>query len=244
MTEINLTDLINHSKRLQTPANVSLKGLQTPADISLKEEHTKYTKCNCVLDHIRMDKRPCFMINGMEYVSAGIFFWTEKMDDEQLIYNLLLQKTFYPEPPEFHNSSIKEPFMNTSSKDNYVIEDFGGKSDITDKCIQAVAVRECLEELNFKINESELVELINSDNVTKILIPECKYILYLVHVKSTYMDIYNSSLFGTEELHEHITRTVMWLSYKDYINEHIKGKLNPRLSKCTDDILLHMMWGT
>lgn len=173
--------------------------------------------CNCILDHIRSDQRPCFNINGLEYVSAGILFWTE---DVNHIYHLLLQKT------NFQNS--------------YIIEDFGGKSDLKDQCIREVAIRECLEELNFKIKKEDLQKKFQEKEFNTILIPDCKYILYLIYLDPTYIDLYTSNLFGTEELHEHINRSVIWMSYKDYIKEHYKNKLNPRLSKCTDDLLIFM----
>ena len=169
--------------------------------------------CLCILDHIRYDKRPCFLINGMQYVSAGVLFWTEKNG----IYYLMVQRSYYPE--------------------GHIIEDFGGKSDISDKCIRDVAIRECLEELNFKISERD----IKIKSADLIYLPLCKYLLYLVFLEPEYMTIYNPELFGKEELHEHINRTVEWISYKNYIYEYNNLKLNPRLSQCTNEILIKMI---
>jgi 8-oxo-dGTP pyrophosphatase MutT (NUDIX family) len=143
--------------------------------------------------------RPCFELNGYPVVSAGVLPYVR--ENGNILF--MVQK------------------IERSKTYNWDYEDFGGKSDETDKSIKDVAYRECAEELNRAAGFTEefLYSLEQSD---VIVVPNSKYALHLVKLPHRNFDVKE---FGTTEILTGIKREVVWLSYKEFM----EASLHPRL---------------
>lgn len=156
-----------------------------------------------------MTDRPLFFYKNRVYVSAGVMLYT--INPESQNYSFLLQR---------------------SSRNSWEYEDFGGKSDPKDKSILDVALRECCEELNFKggITKKFLASQLNDRRSFEYLVPNCKYILYMIYVPFEFKNSMDMSVFGTHENLDHIRRDVLWMSYKQLHDLPLKD-LHPRFNQ-------------
>ncbi len=119
---------------------------------------------------------------------------------------------------------------------NYgVYEDFGGKTDIVDKCIDDTIIREVLEESNCLINEDELIGQLNMINHINhmhqnkcVYVKRSKYLLYIVEASEN-QALLTSEMFGDKEFHDGILRTVEWIEYDDMKTNKIKNNIHIRL---------------
>ncbi len=103
-------------------------------------------------------------------------------------------------------------------------EDFGGKTDSKDSCIEDTVSREAAEESNFILDEDEILDIIK--NQTGAYASISKYIVFFVKTDKDY----KSEDFGKREYYENVPRTVEWISYDDMNNvEFIRDKLHMRL---------------
>jgi len=103
-------------------------------------------------------------------------------------------------------------------------EDIGGKTDSLDSNILDTISRETEEETNNVINKNIIKnQLINSKLIYSY---KSKYVVAFVKANK-YERKLNSDLFGTEETHDKIIRTIHWVN----INEILENKicLHPRL---------------
>lgn len=147
-------------------------------------------------------KRPNFNVNGRSYVSSGVLFFTE--DKEGNIYFMLQKITGH----------------------SWIYEDFGGKSSEEDTSIKDVAFRECCEELN---NEAGItMDFLRSKKAIEYLIPQSKYVLYLIELPYSFKETVDMSVFGDKEILCEVPRTVTWLSYRDLMNCY-DNEIHPRL---------------
>ena len=114
-------------------------------------------------------------------------------------------------------------------KSNNKYEDFGGRTDMCDKCIEDTVAREAEEESNNIFKKDDIYKIIidqSFPNNKKLYTKYSKYIVYLVETDECYDPI----KFGTIEYHDNIHRTVEWISYSTITNkEFIKNKLHFRL---------------
>jgi len=98
-------------------------------------------------------------------------------------------------------------------------EDFGGKSDIEDKCIEDMVSREADEESNGIFNKNIVKNLILDQNC--VYLKPSKYVLYMC---KTYQN-YEVEKFGDKEFYENVNRTVEWVPYSKLNKKHIHIRL-------------------
>jgi hypothetical protein len=164
-----------------------------------------------------MSERPVFKHNENIYVSAGIIIYT--LNPESQVYSFMLQKC---------------------TRNTWLFEDLGGKSEIGDKNILDIAIRECQEELNYKggINESFIRQQLNDKHSFEYAVPQNKYMLYMIYVSYEFKTSLNMKEFGTHENLDQIQREVVWLSYKDIMELSIHD-IHPRFNT-NDDFRLYL----
>ena len=121
------------------------------------------------------------------------------------------------------NCETNEPeFLMIKYMGNY--EDFGGKTDKVDNCIEDTVAREADEESNGIFNQREVFKILKSRSGTY-----CKHSKYIVYVCKTCKK-YNPVDFGDREYHDDIERTVEWVPYSNLIDKKfIKEYLHIRL---------------
>lgn len=150
--------------------------------------------------------RPCFKINGKPYVSAGTIIYSF-LDGE---HQVLLQR--------IHGKPR--------------LEDFGGKSDKTDKCIRDTAFRECQEETNNILTKKKLSELFKSKKSFVYYVYNSKYVVYYIWMEPNEATVLKSALFGDQETHDGIKRTVEWIPLKSLS----KNSVHIRLHEIVEDM--------
>lgn len=146
-------------------------------------------------------ERPHFTIDNRIYVSAGIILYTRKDGQE-----LFLLQQYYDQ---------------VTSK--WIWEDFGGKSEASDKSIMDVAIRECLEELNSDITYDFLSSCIHDKRSIIHKIPESKYMLHVAYIDETYVEYFSD--YG---------RWLDLLQLKDFIKKKL---LHPRIQNKMADVI-------
>jgi 8-oxo-dGTP pyrophosphatase MutT (NUDIX family) len=114
----------------------------------------------------------------------------------------------------YRQNKYNTHFLMIMSKNYY--EDFGGRSDKIDTCIEDIASREAEEESNLYFNKDKLYEKITKSTIPPIYYSNSKYVIFFVELKEN-IDVYE---FGDEEFHCNIKRTVEWVSYKKLVNTH------------------------
>lgn len=132
---------------------------------------------------------PTFKINGFDCVSAGVLPYFINSKGE--VY-LLMQKRFNHRWPEI-----------------YSYEDWGGKSNDEDECIEMTAAREAEEETNHVLDFLETFKLLKSKNCVQLLNKGCKYVLFLFSI-----EMIDSDSFGTYEISPEgyrINRVAEWI---------------------------------
>lgn len=103
-------------------------------------------------------------------------------------------------------------------------EDFGGRTDIIDKCINDTIVRECQEESNNIINKVDIYPAMLKSK--PVYCPRGKYMVYVVKTQNSY----EPSQFGDREIHDDIPRTVEWVKHSDIMkHRNIHNFLHRRL---------------
>jgi hypothetical protein len=118
---------------------------------------------------------------------------------------------------------MKEPeYLMIKSQDKY--EDFGGKTDLVDKCYQDTVLRETEEESNGILNLNHTFDYVM--NSTPVYYQRSKYVTYLIKTEINY----KPDDFGEKEYHDNIPRTVEWVSHSKLISSKFtKKKLHTRL---------------
>ena len=103
-------------------------------------------------------------------------------------------------------------------------EDFGGKTDIVDSCIDDTVIRETDEESNGVLNSDSISNKIKNSKPVY-----CHWSKYLVHIIKINKK-YESDVFGDRELHDNIPRTVEWVKHSHiWKNRYSKDFLHMRL---------------
>lgn len=111
-------------------------------------------------------------------------------------------------------------------------EDFGGKTDEVDKCIEDTIIREVMEESNCLIDECELKDQLIKNNC--IYVKRSKYLLYIIEASEKQAKL-TGEMFGNKELHDNLFRTVEWMLY-----EEMKSKKNIHVRLLSADIFNHL----
>ena len=128
---------------------------------------------------------------------------------------------------KFNEKTNEYDFLLIKCNNKY--EDFGGRTDMCDKCIEDTVAREAEEESNKIFKKKDVYKKIvdpSFSNNKKLYTKYSKYIVYLIETNKNYDPI----KFGTMELHDNIPRTVEWISYSTITDkEFIKTKLHFRL---------------
>lgn len=113
-------------------------------------------------------------------------------------------------------------------KHNNVYEDFGGKTDIVDGCVEETAIREALEESNNIFTQDLFVKQLYYSQCNRkkmAYYKKAKYVVYLLEIH----DEYDCNIFGTSELHDRIVRTVEWVDLERFLDVSFLDKLHLRL---------------
>lgn len=147
------------------------------------------------------------------------FYYKDKEDCELRAGGLI--------PYRFNTESNEYDFLMIKSRGKY--EDFGGRTDMRDKCIEDTVAREVEEESNKIIKKGEINKIIKDPSFPekhKLYTKYSKYIVYLIETKKNY----NPKKFGTKEFHDNIYRTVEWVPYsklidKEFINKQLHFRL-------------------
>jgi len=105
-------------------------------------------------------------------------------------------------------------------------EDFGGKTDHVDCCVEDTIAREVYEESNYIFEKDIMISKLKKRK--PIYTKNSKYLLYLCKLKKK--ECYDASIFGDKEIHENIPRTIEWIPYHTLLQlRFLKNKLNFRL---------------
>lgn len=103
-------------------------------------------------------------------------------------------------------------------------EDFGGKTDACDTCIEDTVAREADEESNGIFKKKEILRILKKKVGTY-----CRHSKYIVYICKSNKN-FNPEDFGEREYHDNIPRTVEWIPYKKLIDkDFIKQNLHIRL---------------
>ena len=111
-------------------------------------------------------------------------------------------------------------------------EDFGGKTDEVDKCIDDTIIREVMEESNYLIDECELKDQLDKNNC--VYVKRSKYLLYIIEASEKQANL-TGKMFGNKELHDNLFRIVEWMEY-----EEMKLKKNIHVRLLCADIFNHL----
>ena len=118
---------------------------------------------------------------------------------------------------------MKEP-QYLMIKYNGKYEDFGGRTDMIDKCYQDTVLREAEEESNGILNLMHTYDLVM--NSKPVYSKQSKYVTYLVKTDNDY----DPNDFSDREYHDNISRTVEWVSHSTLIDKKFTiNKLHNRL---------------
>jgi hypothetical protein len=110
-------------------------------------------------------------------------------------------------------------------------EDIGGKTDSSDINIFDTISRETEEETNNVINKNIIkTQLINSNLIYSY---KSKYVVAFTKANK-YERKLNTDLFGTEETHDKIIRTIHWVNINNILENKIC--LHPRLKMMLSDL--------
>lgn len=127
-------------------------------------------------------------------------------------------------------------FLMQSRKNKPYVEDLGGKSSGQDTSIEAVIIRETLEELNclapenlrpvaHPLNECFLRKALEKS--TQILIPKSKYVVSFIELP----EMFDVEQFGPAEYDKDgkptIDRSIIWINKSDLL----RSTLHPRLAQ-------------
>lgn len=117
-------------------------------------------------------------------------------------------------------------FLMINRRNRY--EDFGGKTDIQDLCIEETAVREAYEESNGIFSKELIIRQLYYTVLSKTKVAYSKiskYIVFFVEIT----DDYDCDIFGNKEFHDNIDRTVEWVDIGNFIDSDFLKKLHCRL---------------
>lgn len=107
------------------------------------------------------------------------------------------------------------------------LDDLGGKSEIEDKTVFDMIIRETLEESNFIININFLQDKIFNKDYRAFYNANSKYYILLIEVDESFYP--DTSIFGNFEETDKIFRDIKWYEY-----DTVKSKLSARLLYCKD----------
>jgi 8-oxo-dGTP pyrophosphatase MutT (NUDIX family) len=101
----------------------------------------------------------------------------------------------------------------TGSSGRHELDDFGGKIDVTDQSVYETVLREVGEETNHVIDCGYLKHRLENGPYRVFYTPQSKYYLFVMPVNADFFP--DTTLFGTEEQHDHLPRVVAWYSYPE-----------------------------
>lgn len=164
-------------------------------------------------------ERPHFYHRHQMFVSAGIIPYTV---DNAGKYQFLLQRL-------------------TDEDRKWTYEDFGGKSNVCDRSIMDIAIRECYEETNSmeEFNPEFLKQQIADSRTVIYRIPAYKYMLYLTYVPVELLNL-DLSKFGTRN--DEDNRVLEWVSYSTLMgfdDQEFHPRLGGELKTSLPLILAH-----
>ena len=199
ISDISLTTALDCDltvdQRNSLVADLQALSIDTVTDLDIKTVCAKYwPELDLERTQAERQGRPTFMVGSRPYVSAGVLLYTE---DSKGQYHFLIQRT---------------------QRGSWRYEDFGGKSEVGDRSIEDVAIRECLQETNGICTPSILQRCMADELSIVYPIPECKYMLYVVYLPSSLApNPKEYQLRGTPmtyEVHDLVRRDLVWLSYR------------------------------
>jgi len=122
----------------------------------------------------------------------------------------------------FNKITNKTEFLLIKCNNKY--EDFGGKTDPQDTCIEETVAREAEEESNKIFSKCDILKNINK--IDAVYSKCSKYLIYFIRTDTDY----RPEDFGTIEIFEQIPRTVEWVPYSRMKrNKFSKKNLHIRL---------------
>lgn len=130
------------------------------------------------------------------------FYYNNESDNRIRAAGLLIYR--------FTKHMLEPEYLMINSKGKY--EDFGGKTDIIDSCIDDTVIREADEESNGVIDKESITKRIKNSN--PVYCNRSKYLVYVIRVNK----YYNPTEFGDREIHDNIPRTVEWVKHSDLWN--------------------------
>ena len=107
-------------------------------------------------------------------------------------------------------------------------EDFGGKTDMIDKCIEETAVREAYEESNGIFDKETIIRQLYYTVLPKTNVAYSKMSKYIVFFVEVTED-YDCDVFGDREIHDDIDRTVEWVDIGCFLDDDFLDRLHCRL---------------
>jgi hypothetical protein len=95
------------------------------------------------------------------------------------------------------------------------LDDFGGRVDLADTCVDDCIIRETIEESNNQINDEIMKKLLQVEHRT-FYNPKSKYYSVLIKVDAAFFP--DGRIFGDLEITDNIKRTINWYKYSDIKN--------------------------
>ncbi len=103
-------------------------------------------------------------------------------------------------------------------------EDFGGRTEMVDSCIEETICREADEESNGIFPKDYMIKLIKK--IKPVYCSKSKYMIYFIKTNKEY----NPVEFGDWEIHDGIPRTVEWVKISKLLDkDFVKKNLHIRL---------------
>jgi 8-oxo-dGTP pyrophosphatase MutT (NUDIX family) len=147
---------------------------------------------------------------------------TTKMTDRKNLYANTISAAgclFYEDTADGHKQLLLIKYADPKWPR---LDDLGGKIDEQDATIYDAIIREALEETNHVISDTEMRQLVTNQKNKHFYNKQSKYYLILVKVDNHFYP--DTKVFGQQEEHDQILRTISWYKFDD-----VKGQLAYRL---------------
>ena len=105
-------------------------------------------------------------------------------------------------------------------------EDIGGRVDKQDKTIYDTVMREANEETNGVLDNISIFDRIKDSDY--IYNAKSKYALFIIEATDTECKL-ESEIFGDKEIHDNITRKILWVPINNFIKCIKSNEVNYRL---------------
>jgi hypothetical protein len=180
-------------------------------------------------NNIVVNKYSSNLTNGLIIKSRKVFFFENNINNETKAGGVIFYKK---NKNSLQNDAIKFLFIESfDDKGNKRVEDFGGKTDLTDENINQTISREVVEESNNIFYYDNIYQRVITSN-KKIFIKKCKYLVVFCELVETDKIFLNNDtdIFGDVETFTGMKRKIKWFPIslfknKDFCNNTLHIRL-------------------